>query len=204
MVSENSKFNVFGYAEVQIATVLAGLRWSLTQILLKRASLGIGNPMATIFILAPFVAISLFVCFLIMESSYIHVILEVTNVLALIVSIICSGILAFVMMFMEYTLVTRTSVLTLSIAGIVKEILTIFVGQIIFRDSWNNMMTVGLVISLVGIVEYNRIRSSEPSDEEEISAMYPTVLEDGYVEMEMESFEDFNLREISDDKSEVI
>jgi solute carrier family 35, member C2 len=41
MVADETKFNILGYTEVQIATVLAGLRWALTQILLKRKGLGV-------------------------------------------------------------------------------------------------------------------------------------------------------------------
>jgi solute carrier family 35, member C2 len=41
------------FVEVMAGAVLGGLRWSLTEILLRKESLGLSNPCASIFYLAP-------------------------------------------------------------------------------------------------------------------------------------------------------
>lgn len=40
MVVDETEFSLIGYAQVQSATIISGLRWSLTQILLKRDGVG--------------------------------------------------------------------------------------------------------------------------------------------------------------------
>lgn len=52
------------------ASVLGGLRWSLTQILLEHESLGMNNPIASIFFLAPLMAATLFLTSGIVEGFH--------------------------------------------------------------------------------------------------------------------------------------
>lgn len=59
MVSTETQFNLTGMIEVLTASALGGLRWSLTQILLDKESMGMGNPFATLFWLAPVMGITL-------------------------------------------------------------------------------------------------------------------------------------------------
>ena len=59
MVSTETKFNATGMAEVLTASALGGLRWSLTQILLDKEEMGMGNPFATLFWLAPVMGLTL-------------------------------------------------------------------------------------------------------------------------------------------------
>ena len=61
-------------------------------------------------------------------------------------------------MLFEYSLITYTSVVTFSVAGIFKEILTIFVGGAVFGDRFGFWNTIGLIISLCGIIAYNYVR----------------------------------------------
>jgi solute carrier family 35, member C2 len=44
---------------LHIASALGGLRWSLTQILLHKESLGMNNPFSTLFYIAPIMGITL-------------------------------------------------------------------------------------------------------------------------------------------------
>jgi hypothetical protein len=39
MVADDAKFHLLGYIEVQLATILTGLRWSFTQLLLHKHSI---------------------------------------------------------------------------------------------------------------------------------------------------------------------
>lgn len=59
MVSTETQFNFAGMVEVLTASALGGLRWSLTQILLDKESMGMSNPIATLFWLAPIMGITL-------------------------------------------------------------------------------------------------------------------------------------------------
>lgn len=152
----HSKFSWIGYAEVQLATILSGFRWSLTQVLLKSQDMGMNNPLATNMFLSPIVATSLFFGFLLKEgvlnllqSPYF---LFFNSGITLVFSIFGAGFLAFLMVNIEFGVISTTNVITFSIAGIVKEILTIWVSQIVFSDKLEGNARLGLVISILGIL----------------------------------------------------
>lgn len=62
MVSTETQFDLAGMIEVLTASALGGLRWSLTQILLDKESMGMSNPIATLFWLAPIMGVTLATC----------------------------------------------------------------------------------------------------------------------------------------------
>lgn len=59
MVATETHFVLSGFILVISASALGGLRWSLTQILLKNKKMGLNNPAATIFWLAPIMGLTL-------------------------------------------------------------------------------------------------------------------------------------------------
>lgn len=63
MVSGETHFDLGGMILVLSASALGGLRWSLTQLLLRKKEMGLDNPVATMFWLTPIMAFSLaFLC----------------------------------------------------------------------------------------------------------------------------------------------
>lgn len=68
MVSTETQFHFVGMVEVLTASSLGGLRWSLTQILLDKKSMGMNNPIATLFWLAPIMGTTLAVCSMLFEG----------------------------------------------------------------------------------------------------------------------------------------
>ena len=59
MVATETKFVLSGMILVISASAFGGLRWSLTQILLKQKDMGMSNPCATVYWLAPAMAVTL-------------------------------------------------------------------------------------------------------------------------------------------------
>lgn len=59
MVATETQFVFGGFILSLSASALAGLRWSLTHLLLKHKKLGLDNPVATIFWLSPIMGLSL-------------------------------------------------------------------------------------------------------------------------------------------------
>lgn len=72
--------------------------------------------------------------------------------------ILAGGSLAFFMIMSEFFLIKRTSVLTLSVCGIFKEVATIFISSLIFGDVLTIINIVGLCITLFGIGLYNWLK----------------------------------------------
>lgn len=72
--------------------------------------------------------------------------------------LIFPGCLAFMMTASEFALLQRTSVVTLSICGQFKEVLTITAAAIVFKDPLTPVNSLGLGITLLSIGAYNYIK----------------------------------------------
>lgn len=68
MVSTETQFDATGMIEVLSASALGGLRWSLTQMLLDKEAMGMGNPIATLFWLAPIMGVTLASCSILFDG----------------------------------------------------------------------------------------------------------------------------------------
>lgn len=159
---KNSKNESMGIIFVLLASLISGIRWSLTQILLKRNhNPYTTNSINTIFYLSPLMCLVLLILGLIFEgwSNFInHDIWDIKGTFYTLILLIIPGFLAFMMTVCEFKLLHVAQIITLSIAGIFKELLTIVFSTIIFGDrlSWLNIL--GLIITLADILWYNIYR----------------------------------------------
>ncbi|TIB97421.1 TPT-domain-containing protein [Wallemia mellicola] len=166
MVSAETNFVLSGAIQVLLATAAGGLRWSLTQILLKNGQNGLNNPVIILYYLAPVMFACLIILSLIFESwsdiaqsdYFIHGTLSTIKSIVMIVS---PGFLAFGMVLSEFKLIARSSIITMSIAGIFKELLTIFLSSVIFGDILTPINITGMAITIIGIF-YEQVQTNEP------------------------------------------
>ncbi|ANB11420.1 Ymd8p [Sugiyamaella lignohabitans] len=122
------------------------------------------NPIYTILSLSPIMGTILMVMCLIIEGP-----IQIVNAklwqekgfLGGIGLLIFPGILAFCMTLSEFLLLNRTSVLTLAIAGICKEVVTICVACIFFGDRLTFINGLGLLVTTACIGAYNLHRYNE-------------------------------------------
>lgn len=68
MVATETHFEALGFVLITSASALSGLRWSLTHLLLKNKKMGMDNPAATIYWLAPVMGISLAMVSLVIDD----------------------------------------------------------------------------------------------------------------------------------------
>jgi solute carrier family 35 protein C2 len=68
MVATESAFALGGFLLVLSASAAGGLRWALTQVLLKNKGIGLDNPVATLFWLAPVMGASMLGVSLVMDD----------------------------------------------------------------------------------------------------------------------------------------
>nr|XP_036862131.1 solute carrier family 35 member C2 isoform X1 [Manis javanica]XP_036862132.1 solute carrier family 35 member C2 isoform X1 [Manis javanica]XP_036862133.1 solute carrier family 35 member C2 isoform X1 [Manis javanica] len=160
---KSTQFNVEGFALVLGASFIGGIRWTLTQMLLQKAELGLQNPIDTMFHLQPLMFLGLFPLFAVFEvttaakasEAAVHCCssLEMDTGLLLRVlgSLFLGGILAFGLGFSEFLLVSRTSSLTLSIAGIFKEVCTLLLAAHLLGDQISLLNWLGFALCLSGI-----------------------------------------------------
>lgn len=152
-------FDIRGFVLVMIAAVLAGVRWSLTQILLQREELGLRHPLSTMNKTMPVMFICLFVVAIPMERLW-----ELTSsphfssfgaAMATISLMLCGALMAFGMILSEFQFIHSTSAITFVVAGISKELVTIVCAVLFFGDVFGPINIAGLFIVVMGIVLFN-------------------------------------------------
>uniref|UniRef100_A0A673LF87 Collagen alpha-1(XX) chain-like n=1 Tax=Sinocyclocheilus rhinocerous TaxID=307959 RepID=A0A673LF87_9TELE len=123
---KSTQFNLEGFIMVLLASFIGGIRWTLTQVLMQKAELGLQNPIDTMYHLQPLMFLGLFPLFLLNEGLSVSTteklfrVSELSHLLYSLLTLSVGGMLAFGLGFSEFLLVSRTSSLTLSIAGIFK------------------------------------------------------------------------------------
>ncbi|KAH9438424.1 hypothetical protein MCOR02_002051 [Pyricularia oryzae] len=162
MVAGEVEFKLGGFFLVISAAFFSGFRWALTQILLLRNP-ATSNPFSSIFFLAPIMFLTLFTIAVFVEGlgelvEGFKALAAAKGALAAPAIVIFPGAIAFAMTVSEFALLQRTSVVTLSIAGIFKEVVTISAASIVFGDTLTIINISGLVVTIGAIGAYNYIK----------------------------------------------
>jgi len=166
MVATETRFVLEGLILVLSASAFGGLRWSLTQLLLRNRKMGLDNPAATIYWLAPAMGITLAIISAIVDSWAAifgsAFFASFGKTLATTAYLIAPGILAFCMILSEFYIIQRTGVVPMSIAGIAKEVTTITVSAWFFGDQLTPLNITGVSITICGIIlfTYHKYRKS--------------------------------------------
>lgn len=144
------------------ASFMAGFRWSFVQYLLEKRTLRKRNIVFTIRELCLPIGILLFLFSLyfegltnIIESEFFQ---NENAIRKNITFIVLSGVLSFVLLVSEFLLVSKTSVVYLSVSGIVKELMIVFVSVCRKEINFDTINYCGLGISIAGMVLYNLTR----------------------------------------------
>ncbi|KAL2358392.1 triose-phosphate transporter family-domain-containing protein [Cryomyces antarcticus] len=169
MVAGETAFNALGFILIMSSAFSSGFRWSLTQILLLRNP-ATSNPFSSIFFLAPVMFLSLLIIALPVEGPAdlkigLAGLMEAKGKALGIGILLFPGALVFFMTASEFALLKRTSVVTLSICGIFKEVVTISAAGIVFHDSLTPINISGLVVTIASIAAYNYIKIQKMRDE---------------------------------------
>lgn len=164
MVAGEVEFNVLGFVLVISAAFFSGFRWGLTQILLLRNP-ATSNPFSSIFFLAPVMFLTLVAIAIPVEgfTDLIESLKGLMNEWGALAPflLLFPGTIAFLMTACEFALLQRTSVVTLSIAGIFKEVVTISTATLVFDDKLTLINISGLFVTIGAICAYNWIKISK-------------------------------------------
>jgi len=162
MVAGEVDFSILGFILVISAAFFSGFRWGLTQILLLRNP-ATSNPFSSIFYLAPIMFASLLIIAIPVEGfpalgEGFRILIEKKGPFLGPALLLFPGAIAFCMTASEFALLQRTSVVTLSIAGIFKEVVTISAAGIVFHDPLTPINISGLFVTIGAIAAYNWIK----------------------------------------------
>lgn len=181
MVAGETDFNALGFGLIISASFFSGFRWALTQILLLRNP-ATSNPFSSIFFLAPIMFVSLAILAFPVEGFVpmvegLNVLTKEKGVVGGIGILLFPGIFAFLMTASEFALLKRTSVVTLSICGIFKEVVTISAANIIFDDQLTPINVSGLMVTIGAIAAYNYIKITKMRKEARVEVERREALE---------------------------
>lgn len=158
-VARETEFDLWGFIFVMLAAVMSGFRWSMTQILLQKETYGLKNPLTLMSYVTPVMALLTAFLSLILDpwdefrsSSYFDTSAHIIRSCFL---LLFGGTLAFFMVLTEYILVSVTSAVTVTIAGVVKEAVTILVAVFYFHDEFTWLKGAGLVTIMFGVSLFN-------------------------------------------------
>ncbi|KAG6000476.1 hypothetical protein E4U43_001590 [Claviceps pusilla] len=169
MVFGEVEFKLGGFVLVISAAFFSGLRWSLTQILLLRNP-ATSNPFSSILFLSPVMFVLLFALAIPVEGfgplgEGLKLLSAEWGPIWTPLFLLFPGCIAFLMIASEFALLQRTSVVTLSIAGIFKEVVTISAASIVFDDKLTPINFVGLATTIAAIGAYNYIKITKMRQE---------------------------------------
>ncbi|KAJ2031549.1 hypothetical protein IWW57_000660 [Coemansia sp. S610] len=163
MAAGEVDFVLSGFLEAITSSAMSGLRWSLTQILLLQTRFGMNNPIATMTKLTPVIGTCMLVFSLILEDPFTEISknknLDTTHgTLFIVCLMMLGGFLAFAMVLSEFFLISHTSVITLSVVGMLKEVMMFGVAHLVFGDTMTLVNLCGVLIALFGIGMYNWLK----------------------------------------------
>ncbi|KAK4845841.1 hypothetical protein QYF36_009768 [Acer negundo] len=158
-VAKETDFEFWGFVFVMLAAVMSGFRWCMTQILLQKEAYGLKNPLTLMSYVTPVMAVVTAFLSLLLDpwhefkgNNYFNSSWHVTRSCLL---MLLGGTLAFFMVLTEYVLVSVTSAVTITIAGVVKEAVTILVAVFYFHDEFTWLKGFGLITIMVGVSLFN-------------------------------------------------
>ena len=153
------EFNPLGFGLVLSSAALAGLRSCMLQKLLHGRNTGellawrqSVHPVQLIYALAPWTTFTALVLALFMEGEELAdgMLQHSAHFKSLLLRLLGMSCLIFCMVLMEMYVVAKTSALTLSVAGTLKEVLTIACAEEVFHDHLSYVNILGLLLCLTG------------------------------------------------------
>ncbi|KAG0495880.1 hypothetical protein HPP92_000571 [Vanilla planifolia] len=158
-VAKETEFEFWGFLFVMLAAVMSGFRWSMTQILLQKETYGLKDPITLMSHVTPIMAVSTALFSLGMDpwhefhkNPYFNSSWHIVRSCLL---MLIGGSLAFLMVLTEYILISATSAVTVTIAGVVKEAITILVAVFYFHDPFTLLKGLGLLTIMIGASLFN-------------------------------------------------
>ncbi|XP_019440709.1 PREDICTED: probable sugar phosphate/phosphate translocator At1g06470 [Lupinus angustifolius] len=177
-VAKETEFEFWGFTLVMLAAVMSGFRWCMTQILLQKEAYGLKNPLTLMSYVSPIMAVVTALLSLALdpwdefrENKYFDNLQHLTRSCLL---MLFGGTLAFLMVLTEYVLVSVTSAVTVTIAGVVKEAVTILVAVLYFHDEFTWLKGFGLFTIMIGVglfnwYKYQKLQKGHVGDNEHLA-----------------------------------
>lgn len=147
-------FNIVGTVYQVTGIFAEALRLVLTQVLLQKKGLTL-NPITSLYYIAPCSFVFLFVPWYLLEKPEMEVSQIQFNYWIFFSNALC----ALALNFSIFSVIGRTSAVTMRVAGVLKDWILIALSTVIFPESTiTNLNIIGYAIALCGVVMYNYLK----------------------------------------------
>ncbi|XP_052872065.1 solute carrier family 35 member C2 [Anopheles cruzii] len=154
---KSTQFDALGFSFLLFASLSSGIRWTFAQLIMQKSKLGLHNPIDMIFHMQPWMILSVLPFTIgfegqkLIEGFSVLQQLAPAVVLDVWLKISVGAFIAFAMEVSEFMVLTNTSSLTLSVAGIFKEICQLVLAVELNDEHLSTVNVLGLVMCLGGI-----------------------------------------------------
>uniref|UniRef100_A0A0N5AUW8 TPT domain-containing protein n=1 Tax=Syphacia muris TaxID=451379 RepID=A0A0N5AUW8_9BILA len=151
-----SQFDPLGFVLIQLASACAGIRWTVSQLVMQRDDQTLRHPIDMIIHVQPYMIFAIIPLTYFIEGSEISLQRIFSyrgefSPFTVLILISIGGMLAFAMEISEYFLLVNTSGITLNIFGIIKEVVTLLLAHIVNGDRLSLINLFGLCLCLSGM-----------------------------------------------------
>jgi drug/metabolite transporter (DMT)-like permease len=148
-------FSLLGFIYQFAALIAEASRLVLTNILLKTLKL---DPLSSLYYIAPMCSIFIALAFFVFEYDFFPwERLYSTDFIAM---MLVNGIIAFTLNIAVVMLISNTSALVLTLAGIIKDILLVSLSVLVFLSPITTLQIIGYSIALIGLNLHKEYKKS--------------------------------------------
>lgn len=152
-----TSFDGMGFGLAFTASFLSGARWTFSQKILQKSKLNLHNPIDFIYHIQPFMVLTILPLAIYVEgerlvASEFGFRFETFDIAVVnIIKIGVGGVMAFFMEMGEFLIISHASSLTLSIVGVVKEVMILILSIVIKGNKVSTINVIGMIICLMGL-----------------------------------------------------
>lgn len=140
------QFNLIGFTFQSSAILAESARLTLTNLLLKQLKL---DPLSALYYIAPLCLLLVSTAFFIFEATSFP--FERLQSPEFLVVILVNGLVAFSLNVAVVFLIGNTSALVLTLAGIIKDLMLVFLSILVFGSPVTPMQYLGYAVALLGL-----------------------------------------------------
>ncbi|KAK9693233.1 hypothetical protein K7432_014012 [Basidiobolus ranarum] len=174
-------FTPMGFFLTILGTVLAALKTVVTN-QVQTSGLKL-HPLDLLYRMSPLAFIqTLIYAYMTGELQYVSSFVQTSMTWSLALSLLFNGVLAFFLNVVSFTANKKTSALTMTVAGNVKQVLSIAFAFLIFNLEISAMNAIGIMLTLIGgiwytVIEYRRQEHNvKPKDMQQIIQEQPLII----------------------------
>jgi len=164
-------FKMNGFILCLSASILSGARWTLVQLKIQSLTPPLKTTIATMRLLAPSMFLSLFFTSMLIERPWIKLgPMNFSKAVEILGLGLFGAIFAIAMIMCEFYLIMKANAIILALGGVIKEVITIFVGVIFFGDKFTLRTFFGCCVIFSGVIMYKFAFQQEKDRKKELGA----------------------------------